>query len=103
MHQRLIAGLAGVLFLFGVALAGGDKPLTEDQAKRFVATLSAIDALGDQLEAAGKTENLKVATEDVGGENRFWFGVLSELTAEAILTDPLWTVAGRDNPSILIN
>ena len=45
---------------------------------------------------------LKHATEAVGGKDRFWFGVLSELTPDQILRKPAWNVAGRTNKFPLI-
>ncbi|CAK9039386.1 Cytosolic non-specific dipeptidase (CNDP dipeptidase 2) (Glutamate carboxypeptidase-like protein 1) [Durusdinium trenchii] len=45
-----------------------EKLLTEDQAKRFVATLAAVEALGDSLEADGKIENLQIAQQPKAGE-----------------------------------
>ncbi|MEM9618597.1 MAG: hypothetical protein AAF936_11610 [Pseudomonadota bacterium] len=68
MFQRLIAGAVGALIIITGALAGEDKPLTEDQAKRFVATLAAVEALGDQLRDDGKIENLQIAQQPIAGE-----------------------------------
>ncbi len=68
MFQRLIAGLIGTVFLVTGAYAAENKPLTEDQAKRFVATLAAVDALGDSLEAEGKIDNLRIEQRPKAGE-----------------------------------
>ncbi len=68
MFQRVIAGMIGAVVLVAGAFAADDKPLTEDQAKRFVATLAAVDALGDSLEAEGKIENLRIEQRPTAGE-----------------------------------
>ncbi len=49
-----------------------------------------------------RLENLKRATEDVGGKNRFWFANLNRLTINNIFTQPLWSVADRQKPAILL-
>lgn len=54
--------------LFTVTALAGDAPLTEDQAKRFVASLSSVEALGDALEAEGKIENLQIDSQPKAGE-----------------------------------
>ena len=68
MFQRVIAGVAGAVVLLAGAFAAEDKPLTEDQAQRFVATLAAVDALGDSLEAEGKIDNLRIEQRPKAGE-----------------------------------
>ena len=61
--------LAAVAALLPVVAAFADSaPLTEDQAKRFVASLSAVEALGDELEAEGKTDQLDIETAPKAGE-----------------------------------
>ncbi len=65
--MRLIAIFISSLFFSAVAFAG-DAPLTEDQARRFVASLDAVDALGDRLEAEGKIENLRIDSRPKAGE-----------------------------------
>ena len=69
MFRRVIAGVIGAVVLVTGAIAADDKPLTEDQAKRFVATLAAVDALGDSLEAEGKIENLQIEQRPTAGES----------------------------------
>jgi len=69
MLHRLTTMLAGVLFLASSsAFAAGQEPLTEDQARRFAATLPALDAFGDALEAEGKTHRLQIDTKPKAGE-----------------------------------
>lgn len=53
-------------------------------------------------ESEKRAENLKTATEGVGGKRRFWFGTLAALTAETILTEPMWRVAGREERAVLL-
>lgn len=53
-------------------------------------------------ESVERMSNLKHATEEVGGENRFWFSTLSGLTSETVLIEPVWSISGRDDPAILI-
>ena len=60
------AAVAGVLSI--AAALADNAPLTEDQAKRFVASLSEVEALGDKLEAEGKTEQLKIDGAPKAGE-----------------------------------
>jgi hypothetical protein len=45
---------------------------------------------------------LKRATEIVGGKERFWFGVLSDLTPETLFQQPVWNIAGREEKVSLI-
>jgi hypothetical protein len=54
-------------------------------------------------ESVRRGENLKAATEGVEGRSRFWFGVLADLTPTHVLSAPVWQVAGRDEPTILIS
>ena len=42
--------------------------------------------------------NLKHITEEMGGKARFWFTTFASLTAETVLTAPIWEVAGRSQP-----
>lgn len=49
-----------------------------------------------------RLDNLKTATEAVGGKRRFWFVVHTDLTIAAILANPVWYVAGEQVPSALI-
>ncbi len=41
--------------------------------------------------------NLKAITERAGGKARFWFTTFEQITPEAILTAPIWAVAGRES------
>ncbi len=49
-----------------------------------------------------RLENLKAATEAAGGRLPFWFALASELTAETILSVPVWWVAGERERKALI-
>lgn len=55
-------------FFFAATAFAGDKPLTEDEAKRFVASLYSVETLGEDLEAQGKIENLNVDAKPKAGE-----------------------------------
>jgi hypothetical protein len=49
-----------------------------------------------------RMEHLKLATEAVGGKNRFWFSTLSCLEVETVLTTPIWYKAqSRDLYALL--
>ncbi len=50
----------------------------------------------------GRRRSLKATTEEAGGGVWFLFGVLPELTAESVLDEPVWGVAGRDGLEALI-
>lgn len=52
--------------------------------------------------SAVRAANLQQATEKIGGQQRFWFGVLDALHAEAVLTAAVWSVAGRPAPAPLL-
>jgi hypothetical protein len=49
-----------------------------------------------------RLENLKAATEAVGGKHRFWFAHLDEMMAESVFSQPLWYVAGEEKQRSLI-
>jgi len=51
---------------------------------------------------AVRLENLKKVTEEVGDARWFWFGLLSELGAETILSAPVWQQAGTEAKQALI-
>jgi hypothetical protein len=46
--------------------------------------------------------NLKTATEQVGGRDRFWFATLNDLNAESVFSADIWHVAGGDSRQLLI-
>lgn len=50
-----------------------------------------------------RMHSLRQVTEAAGGENRFWFGVLDQLTAPGVLSEPLWWLPQRSHPAALIN
>ena len=80
--MRLIFSLAVfVASIFSAAFAG-DKPLTSDEVKRFVATIPATNALGEQFEAEGKIDILQVENQEAGqgtfGPYSHAIGVLKE-------------------------
>ena len=66
--QRLCAALLSVLFVFAGASVASAEALAEDQVTRFIATLDAANAFGDELDAAGKTDALEIAMTPQAGE-----------------------------------
>ncbi|GJL95741.1 MAG: hypothetical protein DHS20C05_21460 [Hyphococcus sp.] len=69
MLQRVMMIAAGaVLLMVSGASAGDQKPLTEDQAKRFAATLPALETLKKEMDAEGKTEQMAIETQPKAGE-----------------------------------
>ena len=69
MLQRVMTIAAGAVFLMiSGAAAVEQKPLTEDQAKRFAATLPALEVLKEEMEAEGKNEQLAIETTPKAGE-----------------------------------
>lgn len=46
--------------------------------------------------------HLKQATEEVGGDFRFWFTTFAQLTPETLLTAPIWHQAGNDQRHSLL-
>ena len=67
MLKTFFAALAFIFLSTGASFAG-DAPLTEDQAKRFVKTLPALDALKTEMDAEGKSEHMRIATQPKAGE-----------------------------------
>lgn len=49
-----------------------------------------------------RVKNLKQKTEEAGGKNLFWFTTFDQLTPKTALFDPLWLVAGQDEPQALV-
>ncbi|MCA0457114.1 MAG: replication-relaxation family protein [Chloroflexi bacterium] len=49
-----------------------------------------------------RLENLKAATESVGGKHRFWFAHLDDITPDTILNQPVWYMAGEEQRRSLI-
>lgn len=47
--------------------------------------------------------NLKAITEKIGGRSRFWFTTFARLTADTVLTAPIWDVAGRTERSSILD
>ncbi len=45
--------------------------------------------------------HLKQITENAGGRARFWFTTFAKLRADTVLTEPIWAVAGREEPHTL--
>ncbi len=68
MFKTFFAALAVTFVAAGASLAG-DAPLTEDQAKRFVKTLPALEALRKDMDAEGKSDHMTVATQPKAGED----------------------------------
>jgi hypothetical protein len=48
-----------------------------------------------------RLQNLKQATENVGGKFAFWFTTLDDLTPQTAFTAPIWCVAGADEMTSL--
>jgi hypothetical protein len=46
--------------------------------------------------------NMKAQTERAGGEDMFYFTTFSEISAETVLTQPIWKAAGSTDPISLI-
>ncbi len=69
MFQRIMIAAAGAFVLLAAGASAADqKPLTENQAKRFVASLESVDAMRDRLDAEGKIDNIEIATKPKAGE-----------------------------------
>jgi len=69
MFQRIcVAAVGAFLLLVAGASAEDQRPLTEDQAKRFVASLESVDSLRDQFDAEGKVDNINIDTKPKAGE-----------------------------------
>lgn len=49
-----------------------------------------------------RATNLRAATEKVQGKSRFWFATLTDVTPEKVLTEPIWSVAGREETAALL-
>lgn len=49
-----------------------------------------------------RLNHLKAVTEKVDKRNWFWFGLLSELNADSVLSAPIWQRAGQDGLYTLI-
>ena len=59
---------AGSFFLFLSGAVAEDAPLTEESASRFVDSLDTVKALGEALEAEGKTKELQFDSAPKAGE-----------------------------------
>lgn len=68
MLKSVAAGLAAFVLVIAGASANDTKPLTEDEAKRFVAALEDTHAFGKALESEGKAEALDVQLRPKAGE-----------------------------------
>lgn len=53
-------------------------------------------------ESQRRMKNLKTLTERAGGKSRFWFASMEALSAESLLFDPRWHVAGRSEQHALL-
>jgi hypothetical protein len=49
-----------------------------------------------------RAQSLKHVAEAAGGTTRFWFGTLDTLTADTLLSAPIWLVAGREAATPLL-
>lgn len=69
MIQRILFTAFGAFALIVTgAFAGDDKPLTQDQARRFVDTLPALEALAGEFESEGKSETLAIESQPKADE-----------------------------------
>ncbi|MHA7872693.1 MAG: hypothetical protein ACX939_10115 [Hyphococcus sp.] len=68
MLKKLSAGAVSAVLMIAGAVANNLAPLTEDQAKRFVASLASVEALGEELEAEGKTNEMQIERQPIAGE-----------------------------------
>ena len=66
--MRILLSAVLLVFYSGASLAGDNKPLTTDQAKRFVETLPTLEAFGEELEEEGKTEVVRVDAQPKADE-----------------------------------
>lgn len=53
-------------------------------------------------ESQRRLNNLKAITERAGGKNRFWFAILEECVSAAVLDQPIWLLAGREERCALL-
>ena len=67
MLKTFVAALVMTFLAAGASIAG-DAPLTEEQAKRFVKTLPALDDLKKAMDEEGKSEHMRIATQPKAGE-----------------------------------
>lgn len=49
-----------------------------------------------------RLDNLKRITEAAGGKSRFWFTTFDRLNTEAVLSQPIWQIAGREGEFSLL-
>ena len=68
MLKQVIGALGAFMLLTAPVGAADSAALTPDTAKRFVASLDAMETLGKELDAAGKADKLKVDIEPKAGE-----------------------------------
>lgn len=68
MLKAAAATLACLLLTAFAPASALNDPLTEDQAKRFVTTLPAVQALGEEMNADGKIGKMQVDLQPKAGE-----------------------------------
>ncbi|MEM8770178.1 MAG: hypothetical protein AAGD92_00890 [Pseudomonadota bacterium] len=66
MTRVFAAAAMSVVFVFSAQAE--DKPLTEDQTKRFIQTLPAMEKLGDEFNESGKSEFMQKDAMPKAGE-----------------------------------
>lgn len=49
-----------------------------------------------------RMENLMEVTGRAGGKFRFWFTTFAQISTESILTEPIWQMVGREEPTPLL-
>ena len=66
--KKFMMALGAVFFVVAGTAFAGDKALTADTAKRFVASLPSVEDLGKELEAEGKTDEMRFDTDPKAGQ-----------------------------------
>lgn len=81
--MRMLAGLVALLFAVAGAASAADPALTAADAKRFVETLDAVDALAEKLRSDGTTDQLSIETRPKAGESfKPYSGAVAALKAK---------------------
>jgi hypothetical protein len=65
-------------------------------------SLRVLTVVDTRFSGQKRLENLKAATETVGGKRRFWFTTLGRVTPETVLTAPIWLLASEDSARALV-
>ncbi len=65
---KLLAALGAFFIFAGEVLAADHEPLTDAKIKNFIASMEGVKALGQELDAAGKTQALEIDALPKAGE-----------------------------------